>query len=232
MSFIRKYNEDTKVWLMSDLHLGHDRDFVWAKRGLSNVQEHNEKLIENIRTCVEENDEFFILGDLTLGDLDAAAAYLRQIPGHVHVILGNHDTERRIEFYESLGWDVQFATVIHYGKQRFYLSHYPTNTANEGEDKLSLATVNLYGHTHQNWRWCENQFFSFCVCPEANNNYPLSLQEIIEYMKTMIITMKAFKTACASAEETGTALKQLAHTMNLYTLDIQKWQEILNTKNK
>ena len=69
MSFIRKYNEDTKVWLMSDLHLGHDRDFVWAKRGFSNVQEHNEALIENIKTCVGENDEFFILGDLTLGDL-------------------------------------------------------------------------------------------------------------------------------------------------------------------
>ena len=49
MSFIRKYNEDTKVWLMSDLHIGHDRYFVWAKRGFSNVQEHNVKFIENIK---------------------------------------------------------------------------------------------------------------------------------------------------------------------------------------
>lgn len=179
MSFIRKYNEDTKVWLMSDLHLGHDRDFVWAKRGFSNVQEHNETLIKNIRTCVGENDEFFILGDLTLGDLDAAAPLLRQIPGHVHVILGNHDTERRIEFYQSLGWDVQFSTIIRWGKYRFYLSHYPTDCANQDEDKLSLATLSIYGHTHQSEAWLPARPFSYCVCPEANENRPCEISDII-----------------------------------------------------
>ena len=174
---IRKYTEKDKVWFMSDLHLGHDRDFIWAKRGFSNVQKHNEKLIENIRTCVGENDEFFILGDLTLGDLDAAAAYLRHIPGHVHVILGNHDTERRIEFYQSLGWDVQFATRIRWKKYSFYLSHYPTNCANDGEDKLSLATLSISGHTHSDSIWHSND--SYNVCPEAHDNKPVSIEEII-----------------------------------------------------
>lgn len=183
---IRKYNNEQKIWIMSDLHLGHDRDFVWGKRGFSNVQEHNDTILENIKACVKENDEFYILGDLTLGDLDAAAVYLRKIPGHVHVILGNHDTERRIEFYKSLGWDVQFATIIRYGKYRFYLSHYPTNTANPGENKLSLAMVNIYGHIHQDWNWCSDAPFSFCVCPEANNNFPLSLEEIISNLKENI----------------------------------------------
>ena len=51
MSFIRKYTDKDKVWLMSDLHIGHDRDFVWAKRGFSNVQEHNETLIRNINNA-------------------------------------------------------------------------------------------------------------------------------------------------------------------------------------
>ena len=179
MSFVRKYNEDTKVWLMSDLHLGHDRDFVWAKRGFSNVQEHNEALIENIKTCVGENDEFFILGDLTLGDLDAAAPLLAQIPGHVHVILGNHDTERRIEFYQSLGWDVQFATRIRWRKYHFYLSHYPTDCANDGEDKISLATLNIYGHTHQSDAWIPERPFSYCVCPEANYNMPIEIMDVV-----------------------------------------------------
>ena len=185
MSFIRKYNEDTKVWLMSDLHLGHDRDFVWAKRGFSNVQEHNETLIRNIKQCVGENDEFFILGDLTLGDLDAAALLLRQIPGHVHVILGNHDTERRIEFYESLGWDVQFATRIRWKKYHFYLSHYPTDCANPGEDYLSLATINIYGHTHQSDAWLSAKPFSYCVCPEANDNMPI---EIIDVVAELVVS--------------------------------------------
>jgi calcineurin-like phosphoesterase family protein len=177
MSMIRKYTIEQKVWLMSDLHIGHDREFVYEKRGFQSIEEHNQTLIENIKACVGENDDFYILGDLTLGDLDAAAALLRQIPGHVHVILGNHDTDRRVEFYESLGWDVQFATVIRYGKQRFYLSHYPTDTANPGEDKLSLATLSVSGHTHSNSIWQQNA--SYNVCPEAHNNRPVSIEKIL-----------------------------------------------------
>ena len=179
MSFVRKYNEDTKVWLLSDLHLGHNQSFVYEKRGFQSIEEHNEKLIENIKTCVGENDEFFILGDLTLGELDAAAPLLAQIPGHVHVILGNHDTERRIEFYQSLGWDVQFATRIRWKKYHFYLSHYPTDCANPGEDKISLATLNIYGHTHQSEAWLPARPFSYCVCPEANYNMPIEITDVV-----------------------------------------------------
>ena len=220
MSFVRKYNEDTKVWLMSDLHLGHDRDFVWAKRGFSNIQEHNETLIENIKTCVGKNDEFFILGDLTLGDLDAAAPLLHQIPGHVHVILGNHDTERRIEFYQSLGWDVQFATRIRWKKYHFYLSHYPTDCANEGEDKISLATINIYGHTHQSEVWFPSRPFSYCICPEANNNRPIEISDIIG---TLILCNsfhkagEAMNAATASMTEMTQAISELTTDLSFLT---------------
>lgn len=183
MSMVRKYTTEQKVWIMSDLHIGHNQEFIYKKRRFQSIEEHNQALIEKIKACIGEDDDFYILGDLALGDLDAASAWLRQIPGHVHIILGNHDTDRRVEFYESLGWDVQFATVIRWGKQRFYLSHYPTNTSNEGEDILSLATVSLYGHTHQNWTWCSDQPFSYCVCPEAIGNRPIEIKEIIENLK-------------------------------------------------
>ena len=209
MSFVRKYPKDTKIWLMSDLHIGHDRDFLWAKRGFPNVQEHNETILNNIKTCVGENDEFYILGDLTLGDLDAAANYLRQIPGHVHVILGNHDTERRIEFYQSLGWDVQFSTVIRWDKYRFYLSHYPTNTSNPGEEYLSLATINIYGHTHQSEAWEATAPFSYCVCPEANYNRPIEISNLI----STLTLCNTFHKAGSSFEEASKNMEKFAEAL-------------------
>ena len=226
MTFIRKYKAEEKVWFISDLHLGHNQPFVYEKRGFQSIEEHNETLLANLKACVGEDDNLFILGDLTLGDLDAAAAYLRQIPGHVHIILGNHDTERRIEFYLSLGWDVQFATVIRWDKYRFYLSHYPTNTANPGEDKLTLATLNVYGHTHQDWHWSAENPFAYCVCPEGNNNYPVSADEIINTIKMLMALSKATQKTAVTSKEASEALIKLGETMSSYAEAIANFKQM------
>jgi calcineurin-like phosphoesterase family protein len=189
MSLTRKYTEKDKVWLMSDLHLGHSKEFLFKPRGFESIEEHNEQILKNIKECVGENDEFYILGDLTLGDLDAAVPLLRQIPGHVHVILGNHDTDRRIEFYQSLGWDVQFATRIKWNKYSFYLSHYPTDTANPGEDYLSQVTINIFGHVHSPRPWTKDRRFSYNVCPEANACYPVEISDIIDSLRMWNTTL-------------------------------------------
>jgi calcineurin-like phosphoesterase family protein len=224
MSMIRKYTIEQKVWLMSDLHIAHDKEFVYEKRGFQSIEEHNQTLIENIKARVGENDDFYILGDLTLGDLDAAAAYLRQIPGRVHIILGNHDTERRIQFYLSLGWDVQFATIIRWGQYRFYLSHYPTSTTNPGEDKLSLATINIYGHTHQNWNWTVDNSFAYCVCPEANDNCPIAIETIIERMRSLITFFESVQKVSTTIEEANESLTKLGEMMSNYTQATEAFQ--------
>ena len=36
------------VFLTSDLHFNHDREFVWKVRGFDSVQEMNEAIIKNI----------------------------------------------------------------------------------------------------------------------------------------------------------------------------------------
>lgn len=169
-----------KVWLTSDLHLGHNRSFVYAARGFATVEEMNEKIIENLQAVISEYDDLYILGDLTLGSLLNSLPLLRRIPGRVHVVIGNHDTDNRISIYRHLGWDVRFANVIKYDKHSFFLSHYPTSTANPGENKLSLATINLYGHTHQTESWTPDKPFSYHVGMDSHDCKPVLLSDIID----------------------------------------------------
>lgn len=101
---MEKYEIDGAVWGLSDLHLGHDQPFIREKRGFSSIQEMNETIIKNIQAKVKENDVFYICGGPALGDV--GVELLSQIPGKVHVILGNHDMDRRRAIYESLGWNL------------------------------------------------------------------------------------------------------------------------------
>ena len=184
-----KHNTNEKVWFISDLHLGHQKEFLYGPRGFSSIGEMNEAIIKNLRECVGPEDYLYILGDLVMCPPEEAKPLLAQIPGKVTVIIGNHDTDNRLAMYEELGFKVQFAARMRYGKYHFFLSHYPTLTANPGEDHLTLAHVNLYGHTHQNWNWTAENKFAFCVCPEANNNHPIEISEIIADLRENVSLM-------------------------------------------
>ena len=36
----------SNIWLISDTHLNHDREFIWKARGFSSVEEMNNAIIE------------------------------------------------------------------------------------------------------------------------------------------------------------------------------------------
>lgn len=133
------------------------------------------------------------------------------------MILGNHDTEHRIEFYQSLGWDVQFATRIKWKKYSFYLSHYPTICANYDEDKLSLATINIYGHTHQDWNWRHEEPFSYCVCPEANANFPEEISDIVANLQMWNTMYKVGITT----QEAATAMNNLSQAFQIAQFEVE-----------
>ena len=182
-SITLKHTREEKVWFTSDLHLGHDKEFVWKARGFNSVDEMNETIIKNLQETVGENDYLYILGDLVLCSPEEAKYWLAQIPGKVHVIVGNHDTDVRIGLYDEFGFIWSFANRMRYGKYHFFLSHYPTLTANPGEDKLTLAHINLYGHTHVDYTWDTNFPFSYHVGCDAHLCYPISLDDIILDLK-------------------------------------------------
>ena len=58
------------IWFTSDLHLGHDRDFVWGARGFNTLEEMEQAIVERINSKVQPEDYVYLLGDSMLGDLE------------------------------------------------------------------------------------------------------------------------------------------------------------------
>ena len=95
----------SKIFVCSDLHLSHDRAFIWDARGFNSVEEMNTAIIERFNSVVSPEDETYILGDLCLGGADSMETnrtMLEQLNGKIHIIIGNHDTPARIAMYQEL----------------------------------------------------------------------------------------------------------------------------------
>ena len=176
----------SKIFLTSDTHFGHDREFLWGPRGFTNFQEHDEAVIKNWNETVSPDDIVYHLGDLMLGDNAHGIECVKRLNGHIKLIRGNHDTDARWKLYgtlpniELIGW----ADVIKYKKYNFYLSHHPTLTSNlEKAPHLRMHLINLYGHTHQMGKFYQDMPYMFHVGLDSNNNRPILLDDAIELMK-------------------------------------------------
>ena len=167
------------VFVTSDLHFCHDREFVWGARGYADVNEMNEAQVRKWNEIVTDEDEVWVLGDLMLGDFEQGLSYLKQLKGKIHVCLGNHDTSKREQAYRNLGWDVQLCARMKYKKISFYLSHYPTITHNIDEKELWQVVVNLYGQTHQTTNFYHDDPWMYHVGVDSHDGYPVSMDQVL-----------------------------------------------------
>lgn len=183
----------SKIFVCSDLHFNHDRQFVWGARGFNSVEEMNEAIIERHNSKVSPEDEVYICGDLCLGGCVEGItarnqALIERLNGRIHIILGNHDTPARIEMYRMCKNVVEavYATMIHYHGYHFYLSHFPTLTANLEKESLKQCTINLFGHSHQKDNFYNDIPFMYHVGVDSHDCYPTLLDDAIEEMKNKV----------------------------------------------
>lgn len=172
-----------RIFITSDLHFNHDKDFIWKARGFNSVQEMNEELIKRYNSVVQDEDTVYILGDSMMGmNVNEGLAYLRRLKGTKYLALGNHDTNTRIEAYKNSGIfaEVAFAYRLKVKGKQFYLTHYPTITSNGDE---GIKVFNLYGHTHQTSNFYENNKFMYHVGVDSHDCYPVAIEDIIEELE-------------------------------------------------
>lgn len=174
----------SKIWFTSDLHFGHDREFLWGPRGFENIQEHDEVIIEKWNSVVDKEDDVYVLGDLMLNDNVNGLSCLRQLNGKLHIVYGNHDTDARIKLYQDSGFDcIGYATLIKYKGYHFYLSHFPTLTTNTNDNDKSLKAhiINICGHKHTKNKFEDMPFGIIYHCEtDAHNCTPILIDTIIE----------------------------------------------------
>jgi calcineurin-like phosphoesterase family protein len=179
------------IYFTSDLHLGHDQEFIWGARGFNSVAEMNEKIITRWNSRITKDDDVYVLGDLVMGGVENVEL-LKQLNGKIHIIYGNHDGPKKREAYAELenviecGW----ANMIKYKKYSFYLSHYPTITDNEDIGEIvspKECVINLFGHTHQFDDFYDTNdgynFRMYHVGVDSHDCFPVPIDEVIEEIK-------------------------------------------------
>lgn len=184
----------SKIWVTSDLHLGHNREFIYRPRGFESVEEMNNKIVENWNSVVGASDEVYILGDVMLGDNVKGMELFNQLNGLIYLVRGNHDTDTRIRLFEE-GWrciEVYDAKYLKYNGYHFYMTHYPCLTGNLHKESLKQMTINLHGHTHERKPFFYDLPFCYNVGMDAHDCYPICLDDVIEEMKQKVEECKSY----------------------------------------
>jgi len=151
------------IRFISDLHFGHKkiREYSQGFRGEDNI-EHNEWLVQQWNSVVSKQDVTWVLGDVAFNK--HALNNMSRLNGIKHLILGNHDKYPIAEYQK-------FFNKIH-GFMRFkgfWLSHAPIRDLR--------GRYNIHGHTHGS-KLVDGNYV--CVCVEALNGMPVTLEEIQE----------------------------------------------------
>ena len=176
-----------KIFVTSDLHFGHDREFVWKVRGFNSINEMNEAYAERWNATVTEDDDVYVLGDLMLGD-KSNIEFIKRLNGKIHIIFGNHDTSSRQKMYLELANVVEaaWAIKIDYRKYHFMMTHFPCLTGNLEKESLKQMTLNLFGHTHQTTNFYNDMPYMYHVGVDSHDGYPVLLDDIIEAMHAKV----------------------------------------------
>ena len=180
------------IYLTSDLHLCHAREFVYKPRGFDDIHEMNNAIITNWNRTISMDDEVYLLGDVMLNNNEEGLRLLRSLRGTIHILIGNHDTDNRVEAYRNC-WnvcEVTYATMFKYMHYNFYLSHYPTFTGNLQKDSLRKMTLNLYGHTHQTTNFYNDIPFMYHVGVDSHECVPVCIDDVIIEMEQKMAECK------------------------------------------
>lgn len=132
-------------YYIADLHISHANVIGFDNRPFANVNEMNNKIIENWNARVRTDDTVYILGDFIWDKEENWPFYVGPLAGNKVLIRGNHDPkkfskETRMMFQEITGYK-----EIKDGERLVVMCHYPIPFFRNG---FAPTSYMLYGHVH------------------------------------------------------------------------------------
>lgn len=162
----------SKVYVTSDWHLGHANAIKWRSQFHSQY-DHETTIIKNYTETITKRDTVYFLGDIVLGKDEKERLELlsemADLPGHKHLILGNHDLDRPFRNLAELG--AVFGDRIYSLKEYkgFWLSHAPIHP------RELRGKRNIHGHVHEN-TIPDVRYYNACL--ENTDYFPKLVEEI------------------------------------------------------
>lgn len=130
---------------ISDMHLGHKNCIKYDNRPFENIDQMNKVLVENWNNKVSENDDIWIIGDFCYRSEKDPSYFLKQLKGHKHLIVGNHDkvtveSKSAYKYLES----IEKLQHLKDGNHQVILCHFPLA---EWAGK-HYGSYHIHGHIH------------------------------------------------------------------------------------
>lgn len=167
-----------KKFYTSDHHFYHHNIIKYCKRPFNNVQEMNERMIQDWNNVVTPEDEVYYLGDFAFCRPDQAVEILDRLNGKKHITFGNHDRQLKsnTKFLQKFSWYTKDPMKITDGKYSLTLWHYrlPDFLQTRGGN----FHLHLHGHEHGGGRRdMDGNIFDVGV--DVFPFKPVTLEEII-----------------------------------------------------
>lgn len=173
------------IWVTSDTHFCHNKEFVYKPRGFNSLYDMEEYIIQDWNSKVQDADIVYHLGDFALGmDEHRLNNIISRLKGTIYLVRGNHDTDNKLKFYnDNWGWKIKRVEhaddPIKYKNKVFVLSHYRMSTSNL-ESNPKHCVINLHGHEHTKEVFFEERPYTYNVILDAHNCQILSLDSICD----------------------------------------------------
>lgn len=168
-------------YYIADMHLGHKNVIKHDGRPFKDIDEMNYILMKNWNNKVGKDDDVWILGDFVYRSDKDPSWFLKQLKGHKHLIIGNHDnaimkSTSAHNYLESIENMYYFKD----GEDRIFLCHYPIAEWSG----MKRGSYHIYGHIHvsreETYEYMKKKERAFNAGCMINNYEPVSLDELKE----------------------------------------------------